>query len=192
MIHVNLVTSSRIKGSDTWDGAGYKRRCTSSCKGKGSPLRFIDLPNWFHEAQMATSNETAKKDDAIPDNNAPQKEQEKVNGDKEVPKSSGNSNPTASIKISTNDSFELVSSSTVETEVPTISTPVPTDSLSVPLVTSSVLKIISRGGSRFPEPLSLCNAMSFENRLEDFFGDTSDAVSLNDVEANLSNIETAI
>nr|GEV67418.1 putative ribonuclease H-like domain-containing protein [Tanacetum cinerariifolium] len=36
------------------------------------------------------------------------------------------------------------------------------------------------------------NAMSFENRLEDFFGDTSDALSLNDVEADLSNMETAI
>nr|GEU57190.1 putative reverse transcriptase domain-containing protein [Tanacetum cinerariifolium] len=92
---------------------------------------------------MATLNETAKKDDAIPDNNALQNKQEKVNGDKEVPESSGNSNPTASIKIFTNYSFELVSSSTVETEVPTISTPVPTDSLSVPPVTSSVLRIIS-------------------------------------------------
>nr|GFB39996.1 hypothetical protein [Tanacetum cinerariifolium] len=79
-----------------------------------------------------------------------------------------------------------------ETEVPTISTPVPTDSLSVPPVTSSVLRIISRGGSSYPEPLSLGNAMSFENRLEVFFGDTSDAVSLHDVEADLSNMETAI
>nr|GFC24420.1 hypothetical protein [Tanacetum cinerariifolium] len=71
---------------------------------------------------MATSNEAAKKDDAILNNNAPQKEQEEVNRDKEVPKSSGNSNPTTSTKVSTNDSFELASSSTVETEVPTIIT----------------------------------------------------------------------
>nr|GFD41624.1 ribonuclease H-like domain-containing protein [Tanacetum cinerariifolium] len=40
-------------------------------KEKESPLRFIALLNWFHDAQMATSNEVAKKDDAIPDNNAP-------------------------------------------------------------------------------------------------------------------------
>nr|GEV69865.1 hypothetical protein [Tanacetum cinerariifolium] len=132
------------------------------------------------------------KDDAIPDNNAPHKEQEEVNRDKEVLESSGNSNPTASIKVSTNDSFELASSSTVETEVPTISTLVPTDTLYVPLVTSSVSKIISRGGSSFPEPLSLGNAMSFENRLEDFFRVTSEAVSLNDVEADLSNMEIDI
>nr|GEZ76098.1 hypothetical protein [Tanacetum cinerariifolium] len=51
---------------------------------KESPLRFIALLNWLHEAQMATSNEAAKKDDAILDNNAPQKEQEEVNGDKDL------------------------------------------------------------------------------------------------------------
>nr|GEX10116.1 hypothetical protein [Tanacetum cinerariifolium] len=134
----------------------------------------------------------AKKDDAIPDNNAPQKEQEEVNGDKEVPKISRNLNPTASTKVSTNESFELASSLTVETKVPTVSTHVPIGSLSVPPVTSSVPKIISRGGSSYIEPLSLGNAMSFDNRLEDFFGDTSDAVSLNDVKVNLSNMETAI
>nr|GFC89310.1 ribonuclease H-like domain, reverse transcriptase, RNA-dependent DNA polymerase [Tanacetum cinerariifolium] len=98
----------------------------------------------------------------------------------------------ASTKVSTNDSFKLASSSTVETEVPTVSTHVPTDSLYVPLVTSSVLRIISRGGSSYPEPLYLGNVMSFKNRLEDFFGDTSNAVSLNEVEADLRNMETAI
>nr|GFB13405.1 hypothetical protein [Tanacetum cinerariifolium] len=141
---------------------------------------------------MATSNEAAKKDDAIPDNNALQKEQEEVNKDKEVPESSGNSNPTAITKVSTNDSFELASSSTVETEVPTVSTPILTSSLFVPPVNSSVPKIILRRGSSYPEPLYLDNSMSFENMLEDFFGDTSDAVSLNDVKVDLSNMETAI
>nr|GFA87897.1 hypothetical protein [Tanacetum cinerariifolium] len=60
------------------------------------------------------------------------------------------------------------------------------------LVTSSVLRIISRGGSIFPEPLYFGNDMPFENRLEDFFEDTSNAVSLNEVEADLSNMETPI
>nr|GEX05365.1 hypothetical protein [Tanacetum cinerariifolium] len=160
-LHVDYLENKSIKkGTDVHQAV----------KEKESPLRFINLPNWFHEAQMATSNATAKKDDAIPDNNAPQKD----------------------TKVSTNDSFELASSSTVETKVPTVNTSVPTDSLSVPPVTSSVPRIISRGGSSFPKPLSLGNAMSFENRLEDFFGDTSDAVSLNDVEADLRNMETAI
>nr|GEV64601.1 hypothetical protein [Tanacetum cinerariifolium] len=78
------------------------------------------------------------KDDAIPDNNAPQQEQQEVNDDKEVPKSSGNSNPTVSTKVSTNDSFELALSSTVETEVPTVSTPVLTDSLSIPPIVDAL------------------------------------------------------
>nr|GEV16217.1 hypothetical protein [Tanacetum cinerariifolium] len=143
-------------------------------------------------AQMASSNAAASKDDAIPVNNAPQQEQQEVNGDKEAPESSWNSNPTASTKVSTNDSFEIASSSTVGIEVPTVNTPILTDSLFVPLVTSNVLRIISTRGSSFPEPLSLGNAMSFEKRLEDFFGDTSNAVSLNKVEANLSNMKTAI
>nr|GEV31947.1 hypothetical protein [Tanacetum cinerariifolium] len=132
-------------------------------KEKVSPLGFITLPNWFHEAQMETSNEVAKKDDAIPDNNSPQKEQQEVNRDKEVRESSQNSNPTGSSKVSTNDSFELASSTKVETKVPIVSSHVPTDNLFVP-----------------------------PNRLEDFFGDTSNAVSLNEVEADLSNMETAI
>nr|GEW52363.1 hypothetical protein [Tanacetum cinerariifolium] len=140
----------------------------------------------------STNISAAKKDDVIPDNNAPQKEQEEVNGDKEVPENNRNSNPTASTKVSTNDSFELTSSSTVETEVPIVSTSVLTGSLFVPLVTSSIPRIISKGGLSFPKLLSLGNAMSFKNRLEDFFRDTIDAVSLNDVEADLSNMETAI
>nr|GEU50004.1 uncharacterized mitochondrial protein AtMg00810-like [Tanacetum cinerariifolium] len=90
-------------------------------------------------------------------------EQQEVNRDKEFPESSGNSNPTASIKVSTNDSFELASSLTLETEVPTVSIHVPTDSLYVPQITSSVPRIISSGGSSFPKLLSLGNAMSFEN-----------------------------
>nr|GFB05456.1 ribonuclease H-like domain-containing protein [Tanacetum cinerariifolium] len=111
--------------------------------------------------QMATSNAATTKDDAIPVNNALQQEQQEVYRDKEVPESSRNSNPTTSTKVFTNDLFELASSSTVETEVPTVSTHVPTDSL-------------------------------FFLRLEDFFGDTSNAVSLNKVEADLSNMETVI
>nr|GEY94043.1 copia protein [Tanacetum cinerariifolium] len=167
-------------------------RVHQAVKEKESPLRFIALLNWFYEAQMAASDAAASKDDAIPVNNAPQQEQQEVNGEKEFPERSGHSNPTASKKVSTNNSFELASSSIVENVVPTVSTPIPTDNLSAPSVTLSVTRIISRGGSSFPEPLSLGNAMSFENKLEDFFGDTSNAVSLNEVKADLSNMKTSI
>nr|GFB63779.1 ribonuclease H-like domain-containing protein [Tanacetum cinerariifolium] len=190
--HLGKFDAKGDEGTSSTNISGTKEDVHQAVKEKESPLRFIALPNWLNKAQMATSNEAAKKDDAILDNNASLKEQEKVNGDKEVPESNGNSNPTAGIKVSTNESFELPSSSIVETKVPTVSTPVPTGSLSDPPVTSSVARIISKRGSSYPEPLSLGNTMSFKNRLEDFFRDTSDAVSLNDVETDLSNMETAI
>nr|GEU37219.1 hypothetical protein [Tanacetum cinerariifolium] len=170
-LHVDFLENRPIEkgiGTSSTNILGTKEEVHQAVKEKESPLRFIALTNWFHEAQMATSNAAAKKDDAIPDNNAPQKEQEEVNEDKEVPERSGNSNPTASTKVSTNDSFELASSSIVETEVPTVSTPIPTGSLYVPLVAYMFLW------------------------LEDFFRDTSDVVSLNNVEADLSNMETFI
>nr|GEV71333.1 retrovirus-related Pol polyprotein from transposon TNT 1-94 [Tanacetum cinerariifolium] len=149
---------------NTLDHLGkYKRRCTSRLKDKESHLRFIALPNWFHEAQMATSNEAAKKDDT----RTPQKEQQEVNRDKEVPESS-------QTQISL-----LVQKSPLMTHLSLLQAQ--RWKLKFPL-----------GRSSFPETLSLGNVMSFENMLEDFFGDTSKEDSLNEVEADLSNMETAI
>nr|GEX74472.1 hypothetical protein [Tanacetum cinerariifolium] len=100
----------------------------------------------------------AKKDAAILDNNSSQKEQQEANGDKDVPESSWNSNPTASTKVFANDSFELASSSTV-----------------------------------FPLLVHMFQLIAYLFlRLEDFFGDTYNAVSLNEVESDLSNMETTI
>ncbi|GJV44475.1 putative ribonuclease H-like domain-containing protein [Tanacetum coccineum] len=117
---------------------------------------------------------------------------DRIISDIDVSKSSGNTNPTVITKDPTAEQVEHVLSSTVETEVPTVSTPVPTECLSIPPVSSSGPRIISRGGSSYPEAPSLGNAMSFENRLEDFFGDTTDSVSSDKVEADLSNMETDI
>nr|GEW03074.1 ribonuclease H-like domain-containing protein [Tanacetum cinerariifolium] len=151
-----------VTGTSSTNISCTKEDVHQAVKENESPLRFTTLPNWLHEAQMATLNEAAKKDDAIPDNNSPQKEQQEVNGEKEVPKA-------------------------VRTQIPLL-----VQNLSVPPINSSVPRIISKGGSSFPEPLSLGNAMSFENRLEDFFKDTSKTVTLNEVEDDLSNMETAI
>ncbi|GJZ12680.1 hypothetical protein Tco_0547910 [Tanacetum coccineum] len=131
-------------------------------KENASSLRYIALPNWFHEAQMATSNDSTRNRDAFSEKD-----------------------PTA-------EQVEHVLSSIVETEVPTFSTPVPIECLSIPPVSSSGPRIISRGGSSYSEAPSLGNAMSFENRLEDFFGDKTDSVSSDKVEADLSNMETDI
>ncbi|GJU75769.1 putative ribonuclease H-like domain-containing protein [Tanacetum coccineum] len=109
-----------------------------------------------------------------------------------LPNCSGNSNPTATSNDPTAKQEEPVLTPTVETEVPTVSSSVPIDCLSIPSVSSSGPRIISRGGSSYQETPSLGNAMSFENRLEDLFGDSTDSVSLNEVEADLSNMETNI
>nr|GFC94787.1 hypothetical protein [Tanacetum cinerariifolium] len=74
-----------VSGTSSANISGTKNDVHQAVKEKESLLRFIALPNWFHKAQMATSNKVIKKDDAIPNNNAPQKEKEEVNGDKEVP-----------------------------------------------------------------------------------------------------------
>ncbi|GKF89398.1 hypothetical protein Tco_0263361, partial [Tanacetum coccineum] len=100
--------------------------------------------------------------------------------------------PTASSNVFSNKSSEPPSSPTVETKVPTVSTPVPTGSKSIPPITSSLPRIISRGGSSYLEPLSIGNVVSSKNRIEDFFGDTTNAASLNEVEADLGNMETDI
>ncbi|GKB85115.1 putative ribonuclease H-like domain-containing protein [Tanacetum coccineum] len=105
--------------------------------------------------------------------------------DTDVSESSRNTNPTASTKDLRADQVERVLSSIVETEVLTVSSPIPTNCLCGP-------RIISMGGSSYQEAPSLGNAMSFKNRLEDFFGDTTDLASLDKVEADLSNMETDI
>ncbi|GJY49819.1 putative ribonuclease H-like domain-containing protein [Tanacetum coccineum] len=187
-------------------------------KEKGSPLRFIALSNWFHEAQMITTNDATKKSGGILID-SPQKEQEGVHTDKDVseqvehevnekvPERSGISFPTASLK----ESSKLTSTPTVETVVPTISTHVPTASeniftidpfeppltptveTTVPIVSTPVPTIIkSRGGLRYSQPPSISNVVSSKNRVEDFLGDSTHATKLNEVEADLSNMETTI
>nr|GEZ08906.1 hypothetical protein [Tanacetum cinerariifolium] len=53
-------------------------------------------------------------------------------------------------------------------------------------------RLISKGVFSQEEAPSLGNALTLSNRLEDTFGDTSNAVTLNEVEADLSNMETSI
>ncbi|GJY04279.1 putative ribonuclease H-like domain-containing protein [Tanacetum coccineum] len=153
-----------VAGTSSTNISGTKE---DALKENVSSLRYIALPNWFHKAQMATSNDSTRNRDAFSEKGDPQNEQDRIISDTDVSESSGNTNPTAITKDPTAEQVEPVLSSTVETEVPT-------------------------GGSSYPEAPSLGNAMSFENRLKDFFGDTPDSVSSDKVEADLSNMETDI
>ncbi|GKG54982.1 hypothetical protein Tco_0562969, partial [Tanacetum coccineum] len=94
--------------------------------------------------------------------------------------SNGNSLPTASDNISTDDPTK--SSST-----PAVETLVPTDSPTIPTV------IKSRGrGFKYTQPPSIINVVASQNSPKDFFRDASQAPSLTEVEADLSNMKTGI
>nr|GEW61901.1 putative ribonuclease H-like domain-containing protein [Tanacetum cinerariifolium] len=69
-------------------------------------LRYIALPNWFHEAHLKTSTSNAQ--DAC---------------QADAPESSGNSNPTSTLTNPSADQMEIL---IVETLIPTVSSPVPT------------------------------------------------------------------
>ncbi|GJX40966.1 putative ribonuclease H-like domain-containing protein [Tanacetum coccineum] len=131
-----------VAGTSSTNISGTKE---DALKENVSSLRYIALPNWFHEAQMATSNDSTRNRDAFSEKGDPQNEQDRIISDTVVSEGSENINPTVITKDPTADQEELVLSLTVETEVPTISSPVPTDSLSIPPVSSSGSRIISRG-----------------------------------------------
>ncbi|GJV13300.1 putative ribonuclease H-like domain-containing protein [Tanacetum coccineum] len=172
-----------VAGTSSTNISGTKEDAHQAVKENVSSLRFIALPNWFHEAHMETSNDSMRNSEANDDSH---KEQD---GNTDVSESSGNTNPTATSKDHTTDQVEPVLSSTVETGVPTVSSQVPTASTneSSELPSSPTVETaIPTGGSSYQETPSLGNA------IEDIFGDTSDSVSLNEVEADLSNMETTI
>ncbi|GKE88807.1 putative ribonuclease H-like domain-containing protein, partial [Tanacetum coccineum] len=52
-------------GTSSSNISGTKEDVKQVEKEQGSPLRFIALPNWFHEAQMITTNDAAKKSGGI-------------------------------------------------------------------------------------------------------------------------------
>nr|GEV23304.1 hypothetical protein [Tanacetum cinerariifolium] len=89
-----------------------------------SSLRYIILPNWLHEAHLETSTSNA---------------QDACNAD--APKSSGNSNPTAT---STNPPTDHIETLAVETPIPNVSYPVPTACLNDSPEPSSDTILISK------------------------------------------------
>nr|GEX26944.1 putative ribonuclease H-like domain-containing protein [Tanacetum cinerariifolium] len=85
---------------------GKKEAVGQDVKKDVSSLRYIALPNWFHEAYLESSTSNA---------------QDTCNAD--APECIGNSNPTAT---STNPLADHMETLAVETLIPTVSSPVPT------------------------------------------------------------------
>nr|GEZ42627.1 hypothetical protein [Tanacetum cinerariifolium] len=81
---------------------------------------------------------------------------------------------------------------TVESEILTVSSPIPTVCLDISPKSSSGPRLIPKGVFSQKEAPYLSNALTLSNRFEDTFGDTTNAITLNEVEADLSNMETSI
>nr|GFA53721.1 ribonuclease H-like domain-containing protein [Tanacetum cinerariifolium] len=103
-----------------------------------------------------------------------------------VPESSGISNPTTTLKGPSADQVEPAVSLTVESDILSVSSPVTTVCLDISLESSSGLRHISKGIFSQKETPSLGNALTLSNRFDDTFGDTTNAATLNEVEADLT------
>nr|GFA23479.1 hypothetical protein [Tanacetum cinerariifolium] len=93
-------------GTTSTNFLGTKDAASQNVKKDVSSLRYISLPNWFHEAHLESSTSNA---------------QDACKAD--APERSGNSNLTAT---STNPPADQMETLTVETPIPTVSSPVST------------------------------------------------------------------
>nr|GEY71602.1 hypothetical protein [Tanacetum cinerariifolium] len=137
-----------------------------------SSLRYIALPNWFHDALLESSS-SKPQDDCSTD----------------VLESNGKSNPTAT---STNPPSDQLETLTVETSIYTVSSPVPTACFTDSLEPSSDARLISKRVANQVETPSLDNILTLVNRFEDILRVTTNSDEPNGVEADVSNMETTI
>nr|GEV61530.1 retrovirus-related Pol polyprotein from transposon TNT 1-94 [Tanacetum cinerariifolium] len=144
---------------------GSKEAAGQDVKKDVSSLRYIVLPNWFHEAHLETSTRNA---------------QDACNAD--TPESSGNSNPTATLTNPLADHMETLA---VETPIPTVSSSVPTACLNDSPKPLSDTRLISKRVTNQDDTPSLDNILTLTNRFEDIHGVTTNTDDTNGVEANL-------
>nr|GEV14059.1 hypothetical protein [Tanacetum cinerariifolium] len=161
-----------LAGTSSTNFLGTKDVTSQDVKKDVSSVRYIALPNWFHEAHLefSTSNAQDTCNDAAPE-------------------SSGNSNPTATSKNPPTDQMETL---TVEYEILTVSSPVLTACLNDSLEPSSDTRHISKGVTSQDETPSLDNILTLSNKFEDILEVTTNKVDINRVEADLRNMESII
>ncbi|GJV59628.1 putative ribonuclease H-like domain-containing protein [Tanacetum coccineum] len=126
-----------VVGTSSTNISGTKEDANQAVKDNVSSLRFIALPNWFHDAHMETSNDSVRNNslaDQVEPVLSPTVESEVSTISSSV--------PTVSTNVLDSESPELPTSPIVETAVPTISTPIPTGSKYIPLITSKEPKKI--------------------------------------------------
>nr|GEU33695.1 hypothetical protein [Tanacetum cinerariifolium] len=158
-----------VAGTSSTNFSGTKDAANQDVKKDVSSLRYIALPNWFHEAHLECSTSNA---------------QNACNTD--APESSGNSDPTATSK---NPSANQMETLTVEYAIPTVSSHVPTACLDDSPEPSSTTRLISKKVTSQDKTSSLDNISTLSNRFEDILGVTTYTGDTNRVEADLGNME---
>nr|GEZ11117.1 hypothetical protein [Tanacetum cinerariifolium] len=129
---------------------GIKDTANQEVKKYVSSLRYIVLPNWAHDALLESSSSKSHDESSS-----------------QVPKGSGNPNPTAS---SSNPPADQMDTLTVESPIPTVSSPVLTACLNDSPEPSSEARLISKRVSNQEETPSLDNILSLTNRFKDILG----------------------
>nr|GFA31959.1 hypothetical protein [Tanacetum cinerariifolium] len=168
--YMNYVPVDAVTNSTNLSGT--KDAARQEVKKDVSSLRYIALPNWVHNALLKYSS-SKPQDDCSTD----------------VPESSGNFNPTATLTNSPADQLETL---TVETPILTVSSPVPTACFSNSPEPSSDTRLISKRVANQVEIPSLDNILTLTNRFKNILGVTKNSVDSNGVEADVSNMETTI
>nr|GEX35846.1 hypothetical protein [Tanacetum cinerariifolium] len=159
-------------GTNSTNLSVTKDATNQEVKKEVSSLRYIALPNWVHDALLESSS-SKPQDGCSP----------------EVPKGSGNINPTAS---TTNPPADQMETLTVETSIPTVSLPILTACLNDSLEPSSDARLISKRVANQEETPSLDNILSLTNQFEDILGVKSSPDEAIRVEADVNNMETTI
>nr|GEX09193.1 hypothetical protein [Tanacetum cinerariifolium] len=168
----NLSNKVVVAGTNSTNFSGTKEAACQDVKKDVSSLRYIVLPNWFHETYLKTSTSNAQ--DAFNTN---------------AFESSGNSNLTATL---TNPLVDQMETLAVETLILTVSSPVPTACLNDSLESSSDTRLISKRVTSQDDTPSLDNILTLTNKFEDILGVTTNTDDTHKVEADLGNMETTI
>nr|GEZ84246.1 hypothetical protein [Tanacetum cinerariifolium] len=151
-------------GTNSTNLSGTKDAANQEVKKDVSFLRYIVRPNWAHDALLESSSSKPHDESSS-----------------QVPKGSGNPNPTVS---SSNPPADQMETLTVESLIPTVSSPVPTACLNDFPEPSSEARLISKRVSNQEETPSLDNILSLTNRFEDILGVTTSSDETIGVEAD--------
>nr|GEW14730.1 hypothetical protein [Tanacetum cinerariifolium] len=142
-----------VAGTNSTNFSGIKDTTSQEVKKDVSSLRYITLPNWFHEELLESSSSNA---------------QDACNAD--APESSGNHNPTTTTTNPLADQMERL---TVETPIPTVSSPIPTAILNDSIEPLRDKRLISKRVICQDETPSLDNITTLANRFDDILGVTT-------------------